>query len=894
MKRLLSSKKFIQKIFISIIIVLLFSFAVPVRSQAGIGGILFDPLVDLVGTIFDAVVGGLQMFLMNGEFNEVDGDDNGFLNAFMVNKDKFEENEGGKYNEFKSSNADKEAEVTISEEDLDSKYYIPVLKYSPEKIFSGLVPALDIDFVNPTDWENAKDEDGNLIYENGSTMNELSIARELHQTIAKWYVALRNLAIVGLMLVLVYVGIRIVISSTAADKSKYKQMLMDWLIALCLLFCLHYIMTFTTTIVNEISQAINGSNSNNGNNVSVTVQDSSGSEKVSFNTDLMGLIRFRMQSNNGFDKAIYLIFYMAMVIYTCMFTFTYLKRVLIMAFLTIISPLVALTYPIDKMRDGKAQAFDMWLKEYVFNALLQPFHLIIYTVFIGAGIDLAAKNPIFAIVAMAFLTPAEKILRKFFGFEKASTAGALGFAGGATAMGLAQRLLAPKGSKGGKGKESIRTKKTPEGDVDSLAESLGGKSGGKPIRENNNGEAIAAGRTNISMSNNSFTGNSKPFGSVQETSDGLTDGYHQSGGLYIPDEDIRGITEPTTPQTNPTPSQSQIHGKGAWQWSDDDTRGLGQYLGDAAKYKANQVGRWAANTGVGKQAIRIGTAAKGTAQAFRDDANVRREQSRKDQEKWMSERSKPFQNSARTLGNNLEKIGKGTLNVAKKTGIAAGKGALKAAGRAASAVPGAMFGMAAGIAGDQLSDITKYTAAGAALTSTVGHNAIGSAVSSAGSFVSSAYKEGAYGSDEAAIEQVEKAYVKSNEWDAVYKHEFKNDDGSSLSRADLKAKKQQGAFYAARGIDGEDAIKAVKLEDKIKKELGPENENLDSQQYTARIMKIAKSYSADKLRKDSEVKSLTSSIEKELINGGFDKKGATEQAKMAVKYIKAAKGVKDN
>lgn len=883
MKRLLSSKKFIQKIFISIIIVLLFSFAVPVRSQAGIGGILFDPLVDLVGTIFDAVVGGLQMFLMNGEFNEVDGDDNGFLNAFMVNKDKFEENEGGKYNEFKSSNADKEAEVTISEEDLDSKYYIPVLKYSPEKIFSGLVPALDIDFVNPTDWENAKDEDGNLIYENGSTMNELSIARELHQTIAKWYVALRNLAIVGLMLVLVYVGIRIVISSTAADKSKYKQMLMDWLIALCLLFCLHYIMTFTTTIVNEISQAINGSNSNNGNNVSVTVQDSSGSEKVSFNTDLMGLIRFRMQSNNGFDKAIYLIFYMAMVIYTCMFTFTYLKRVLIMAFLTIISPLVALTYPIDKMRDGKAQAFDMWLKEYVFNALLQPFHLIIYTVFIGAGIDLAAKNPIFAIVAMAFLTPAEKILRKFFGFEKASTAGALGFAGGATAMGLAQRLLAPKGSKGGKGKESIRTKKTPEGDVDSLAESLGGKSGGKPIRENNNGEAIAAGRTNISMSNNSFTGNSKPFGSVQETSDGLTDGYHQSGGLYIPDEDIRGIPEPTTPQTNPTPSQSQIHGKGAWQWSDDDTRGLGQYLGDVGKAGASWLGGKIASGPIGE----VGRGFSGAAREWKQSVGDQLSQNkftRKIGEGAKSIRNfKPLANTA-----------KGVANVAKKTGIAAGKGALKAAGRAASAVPGAMFGMAAGIAGDQLSDITKYTAAGAALTSTVGHNAIGSAVSSAGSFVSSAYREGAYGSDEAAIEQVEKAYVKSNEWDAVYKHEFKNDDGSSLSRADLKAKKQQGAFYAARGIDGEDAIKAVKLEDKIKKELGPENENLDSQQYTARIMKIAKSYSADKLRKDSEVKSLTSSIEKELINGGFDKKGATEQAKMAVKYIKAAKGVKDN
>ena len=53
-----------------------------------------------------------------------------------------------------------------------------------------------------------------------------------------------------------------------------------------------------------------------------------------------------------------------------------------MAFLTLIAPIVSLTYPIDKMNDGKAQAFNMWLKEYIFNALLQPFHLIIYFIFI--------------------------------------------------------------------------------------------------------------------------------------------------------------------------------------------------------------------------------------------------------------------------------------------------------------------------------------------------------------------------------------------------------------------------------------------------------------------------------------------------------------------------------
>ena len=33
-----------------------------------------------------------------------------------------------------------------------------------------------------------------------------------------------------------------------------------------------------------------------------------------------------------------------------------------MAFLTLIAPIVAFTYPIDKMADGQAQGFDMWVK----------------------------------------------------------------------------------------------------------------------------------------------------------------------------------------------------------------------------------------------------------------------------------------------------------------------------------------------------------------------------------------------------------------------------------------------------------------------------------------------------------------------------------------------------
>ena len=42
-------------------------------------------------------------------------------------------------------------------------------------------------------------------------------------------------------IVLLYVGIRMMLSSIASEKSKYKKMLGDWVISMCLVFVLHYI-----------------------------------------------------------------------------------------------------------------------------------------------------------------------------------------------------------------------------------------------------------------------------------------------------------------------------------------------------------------------------------------------------------------------------------------------------------------------------------------------------------------------------------------------------------------------------------------------------------------------------------------------------------------------------
>lgn len=462
-----TKKSILQKTIIAILVALLLSnFIVPTYSHADVGGVLLSPIVDLLCSVGDAVINLLQV-CMTGSFGSKNL--NFSFNTFMVEDDVFFANENGLYTDFIGEGSDASYTETIEIDKKDSKgnnigfekgwlgmsnkYHIPIATYSPEQIFAGNVAGLDINFINPNKYEG---------------QNESS-ASKLQPTIATWYVALRNLTVVGLLSVLVYVGIRIIISSTASDKAKYKQMLVDWLVALCLVFFLHYIMSFVITMTESICNAIAGDGQTN---IYVNVV-STDNESGTFKTNLLGLARFKTQYADFGQKMAYLIMYLALVIYTVIFTWFYLKRLLMMAFLTLIAPVVALTYPIDKMNDGKAQAFDSWLKEYVFNALIQPFHLIIYTVFVGSAMDLASTNIIYMIAALAFILPAEKILRKFFGFEKAG-AGTLGaLAGGAALASMAKKGM---GMLGG-GKKGSR----PAGGGNS-----GSEDGSKPLRFESN------------------------------------------------------------------------------------------------------------------------------------------------------------------------------------------------------------------------------------------------------------------------------------------------------------------------------------------------------------------------------------------------------------------------
>ena len=276
-------------------------------------------------------------------------------------------------------------------------------------------------------------------YVKGLANGKTSVAKQLQPTIAKWYKTTRLIAIVGLLSILVYVGIRIILSSTGQDKAKYKKMFMDWLTALCLLFILHYIMVF----ILEISSMLTKMFLNN-------VMDNQNKDI------LMSSLRSSIELDQTFrGTASLTIMYIALVILTATFTVQYIKRVIYMAFLTMIAPLIALTYPLDKIKDGEAQAFNLWLREYIFNSLLQVVHLFVYCLLVGSSMDFILVNPIYGIVAITFIVPAEKFIRKMFGFDKAETVGTLGAAaGGAAVMSMVNKMKQGGGSKNSAGGDS--------------------------------------------------------------------------------------------------------------------------------------------------------------------------------------------------------------------------------------------------------------------------------------------------------------------------------------------------------------------------------------------------------------------------------------------------------
>lgn len=259
-------------------------------------------------------------------------------------------------------------------------------------------------------------------------------------SIRTYYNVIRNLSIAILLFILIYVGIRMAISTTASDEAKYKKMLKDWAVSLVLVFMLHFIMIITFFINNSLVYALSGLDSGAGNAQWLELAGSAAIPGI------------------GWPD---LIIYGAFTIGTIAFVLMYVKRTIVLGFLIVISPLITITYSIDKMGDGKSQALNAWLKEFIFTVIVQPFHCIIYLVFYdsimksvtGLG-ELDLGKMIFAVGSALFMLKAEGIIKKIFGVQPSSIGDALGT--GAMALTMATSMFKGSGKKLNKNKGEMK------------------------------------------------------------------------------------------------------------------------------------------------------------------------------------------------------------------------------------------------------------------------------------------------------------------------------------------------------------------------------------------------------------------------------------------------------
>ena len=101
--------------------------------------------------------------------------------------------------------------------------------------------------------------------------------------------------------------------------------------------------------------------------------------------------------------------YMGIIVLTFVFLIMYIKRMITIAFLILISPIITITYSIDKK-----SAYNIWLKELLGAIFMQLVNAIMYIVFVFSAAEIATKAPLITVAFFMALSKGEKIFYALF------------------------------------------------------------------------------------------------------------------------------------------------------------------------------------------------------------------------------------------------------------------------------------------------------------------------------------------------------------------------------------------------------------------------------------------------------------------------------------------------
>ena len=275
--------------------------------------------------------------------------------------------------------------------------------YTIEDIIFNRVPLLDINFFSDT--------------AGGQQVREGSPIDIIRTSVATWYVAFRNLVIVALAIIIIYIGIRMAISTIPQSKAKYKTMLVAWIQAIVIVFVVHMIMILIINtnngLINILDEALQSRMNEMGWTAEGEVEGS-----------IYDTIKTRAYDVYLSTSIPALIMYIVLIFIKVRFLWVYIKRLITILVLVIIAPFIGAKYAVDATTGKRGTSFSSWLFDFIFNVLIQAVHGIIYIVLISTVVSLAFSSIagyIIALVVLNFIVSADEIFRNIFEFDKRSS-----------------------------------------------------------------------------------------------------------------------------------------------------------------------------------------------------------------------------------------------------------------------------------------------------------------------------------------------------------------------------------------------------------------------------------------------------------------------------------------
>lgn len=141
---------------------------------------------------------------------------------------------------------------------------------------------------------------------------------------------------------------------------------------------------------------------------------------VTLQNDILGLMR---SYAGEYNRLVFGVLFLMLLFQLIGLLILYIKRMIMIAILIAVFPLIMLFYCIDKMADNTAQTLSLWFKEFLSNVFIQSIHAVIYVVLVEMGLEVFKRdngNWLLLVIAMMLILPAESIMKALFNLNGSS------------------------------------------------------------------------------------------------------------------------------------------------------------------------------------------------------------------------------------------------------------------------------------------------------------------------------------------------------------------------------------------------------------------------------------------------------------------------------------------